>query len=230
MLQYPVSWSAPHIRGDGKKNWVDVATAGVEEDGEMMKRIKIEDISKPSEKLSELRKEDFKPLPAAFRHAGVHARLRAAEREGAEEFEASLDDTIAVSHSQAQEQGGRGRAGRQVPLRPGKALHQGEQLDVSAAAAAFDGPLRDVPHLLRRLPHLRGQRQEPDLSAGLSLRGLPPALQEVRQGRTAACCRPGEPVKSSSTGRRSPAWPSSPIAATSAGAAHRPARSASTTA
>lgn len=33
-LQYPVSWSAPHIRGDGKKNWVDVATSGVEEDDE----------------------------------------------------------------------------------------------------------------------------------------------------------------------------------------------------
>ena len=31
MLQYPVSWSAPHIRGDGKKTWVDVATSGVEE-------------------------------------------------------------------------------------------------------------------------------------------------------------------------------------------------------
>lgn len=30
-LQYPVSWAAPHIRGDGKKNWVDVATSGVEE-------------------------------------------------------------------------------------------------------------------------------------------------------------------------------------------------------
>lgn len=30
-LQYPVSWSAPHIRGDGKKTWVDVATEGVEE-------------------------------------------------------------------------------------------------------------------------------------------------------------------------------------------------------
>jgi hypothetical protein len=26
VLQYPVSWSAPHIKGDGKKNWVDVAT------------------------------------------------------------------------------------------------------------------------------------------------------------------------------------------------------------
>jgi nitrate reductase gamma subunit len=32
-LQYPVSWAAPHIRGDGRKNWVDVATSGVEEDG-----------------------------------------------------------------------------------------------------------------------------------------------------------------------------------------------------
>jgi nitrate reductase gamma subunit len=26
VLHYPVSWSAPHIKGDGKKNWVDVAT------------------------------------------------------------------------------------------------------------------------------------------------------------------------------------------------------------
>jgi len=26
VLQYPVSWSAPHIKGDGKKTWVDVAT------------------------------------------------------------------------------------------------------------------------------------------------------------------------------------------------------------
>ncbi|MHC4673069.1 MAG: respiratory nitrate reductase subunit gamma [Planctomycetota bacterium] len=34
VLQYPVSWSAPHFRGDGKKNWVDVATAGAEEDKE----------------------------------------------------------------------------------------------------------------------------------------------------------------------------------------------------
>lgn len=33
-LQYPVSWSAPHIRGDGKKTWADVATAGVEENDE----------------------------------------------------------------------------------------------------------------------------------------------------------------------------------------------------
>jgi len=32
VLQYPVSWSAPHIRGDGKKTWVDVASAGVEEE------------------------------------------------------------------------------------------------------------------------------------------------------------------------------------------------------
>jgi len=30
-LHYPVSWSAPHIRGDGRKNWVDVATSGVKE-------------------------------------------------------------------------------------------------------------------------------------------------------------------------------------------------------
>ncbi len=30
-MKSPVSWSAPHIRGDGVKNWVDVATSGVEE-------------------------------------------------------------------------------------------------------------------------------------------------------------------------------------------------------
>ncbi len=30
VLQYPVSWSASHIRGDGKRTWVDVATSGVE--------------------------------------------------------------------------------------------------------------------------------------------------------------------------------------------------------
>jgi nitrate reductase gamma subunit len=28
-LSYPVDWSAPHIRGDGKKTWVDVATEDV---------------------------------------------------------------------------------------------------------------------------------------------------------------------------------------------------------
>jgi nitrate reductase gamma subunit len=32
MLQYPVGWSAPHIRGDGKKTWADVATSAVEEE------------------------------------------------------------------------------------------------------------------------------------------------------------------------------------------------------
>ena len=32
VLQYPVSWTAPHIRGDGKKTWAQVATSGVEED------------------------------------------------------------------------------------------------------------------------------------------------------------------------------------------------------
>ncbi|NOZ87338.1 MAG: hypothetical protein GXP49_13930 [Deltaproteobacteria bacterium] len=29
-LAYPVSWSAPHIKGDGKKSWVDVATEEIE--------------------------------------------------------------------------------------------------------------------------------------------------------------------------------------------------------
>jgi nitrate reductase gamma subunit len=29
-LGYKVTWAAPHIAGDGKKNWVDVATEEVE--------------------------------------------------------------------------------------------------------------------------------------------------------------------------------------------------------
>ncbi len=31
LLQQPVSWAAPHLKGDGKKNWVDIATAEMEE-------------------------------------------------------------------------------------------------------------------------------------------------------------------------------------------------------
>jgi nitrate reductase gamma subunit len=30
-LQYPVSWAAPHIRGDGRKTWLEVATSVAEE-------------------------------------------------------------------------------------------------------------------------------------------------------------------------------------------------------
>ncbi len=30
-VQYPVSWSAPHINADGKKNWVDIATEDMEQ-------------------------------------------------------------------------------------------------------------------------------------------------------------------------------------------------------
>ncbi|RJP24097.1 MAG: nitrate reductase [Candidatus Omnitrophota bacterium] len=29
-VQYPVSWSAPHINADGKKNWLDIATEEIE--------------------------------------------------------------------------------------------------------------------------------------------------------------------------------------------------------
>lgn len=31
-LQYPVSWSAPHIKGDGKKTWADVAAEETDKD------------------------------------------------------------------------------------------------------------------------------------------------------------------------------------------------------
>ncbi|MEW6359406.1 MAG: respiratory nitrate reductase subunit gamma [Planctomycetota bacterium] len=33
VLKYPVSWSAPHIKGDGKKDWGSVATEDVADDG-----------------------------------------------------------------------------------------------------------------------------------------------------------------------------------------------------
>ena len=34
LLQQPVTWSGSHVNADGKKNWVDVATSGVEEESE----------------------------------------------------------------------------------------------------------------------------------------------------------------------------------------------------
>jgi hypothetical protein len=32
-LQMPVSWKAPHIEGDGRKNWAEVATANPAQQG-----------------------------------------------------------------------------------------------------------------------------------------------------------------------------------------------------
>jgi hypothetical protein len=29
-LGYPVSWSAPHLKADGKKTWADIATEEVD--------------------------------------------------------------------------------------------------------------------------------------------------------------------------------------------------------
>jgi len=61
------------------------------------KRVKIEDISKPSEKLSELHKEDFKPLPAPFDTPESTPDFKPLSEKTREEYECSLDDTIAVS-------------------------------------------------------------------------------------------------------------------------------------
>jgi len=61
------------------------------------KRIKIEDISVPSEKLSELRKEDFKPLPRPFEDPGSTPDFKPLSESAREQYESSLDDTIAVS-------------------------------------------------------------------------------------------------------------------------------------
>ena len=57
-----------------------------------MKRVKIEDISKPSEKLSELNKEDFKPLPAPFDTPESTPDFAPLSDKACEEFESTLDD------------------------------------------------------------------------------------------------------------------------------------------
>ena len=61
------------------------------------KRITIEDISKPSKRLSELRKEDFKPLPKPFEDADSTPDLAPLSDKAREQYEASLDDTLAIS-------------------------------------------------------------------------------------------------------------------------------------
>ena len=62
-----------------------------------MKRVKVEDISKPSEKLSDLNKEDFKPLPPPFDSPDSTPDFAPLKDEVKEKYESSLDDTIAVS-------------------------------------------------------------------------------------------------------------------------------------
>ena len=130
-------------------------------------------------------------------------------------------------HPQTRNQGrGRG-AGQQVPLRSAQAVHPGEQLDLSAAADDVDGALRQVPDLLRRLPHLRGERQESD-SIGR------PTAPRSSGASTTSTSREGSDLgprrHRSQLEDRRPADRARPIAATSAGAARRPAPSASTTA
>jgi len=63
----------------------------------MRKRIKVEDISKPSSKLAELRKEDFMPLPAPFEKTESMPDFAPLSETAREKYEASLDDTIALS-------------------------------------------------------------------------------------------------------------------------------------
>jgi len=61
------------------------------------KRIRIQDISKPSPKLTELRKEDFKPLPPPFDTPESTPDFAPLSDKAREQYEASLDDTLAVS-------------------------------------------------------------------------------------------------------------------------------------
>lgn len=61
------------------------------------KRVRIEDISKPSAKLTELRREDFKPLPEPFQTPEATPDFKPLSEKAEETYESSLDDTIAVS-------------------------------------------------------------------------------------------------------------------------------------
>jgi len=62
-----------------------------------IKRVRIEDISKPSEKLTELKKEDFKPLPPPFDTPEACPDFEPLKEEAKKKYESSLDDTIALS-------------------------------------------------------------------------------------------------------------------------------------
>ena len=62
----------------------------------MKRRVKIEDISKPSPTLSELRKEDFKPLPPPFEQAESTPAFPPLGEKVRERCEATLDDTVAL--------------------------------------------------------------------------------------------------------------------------------------
>ena len=61
------------------------------------KRVKIEDIAKPTAKLTELKKEDLKPLPAPFDTPEATPDFAPLSEKACEAYESSLDDTIAVS-------------------------------------------------------------------------------------------------------------------------------------
>jgi len=61
------------------------------------RRVSIEDISRPSERLSELRKEDFKPLPEPFDKTESTPDFKPLSDKAKDQYESSLDDTIAVS-------------------------------------------------------------------------------------------------------------------------------------
>jgi Fe-S oxidoreductase len=60
-------------------------------------RVKPEDIGKPSEKLTALEKEDFKPLPAPFDTPESTPDFTPLKEGLRDRFEASLDDTLALS-------------------------------------------------------------------------------------------------------------------------------------
>ena len=57
-------------------------------------RIRVEDISKPSEQLTTLRKEDFKPLPAPFDTVDSTPEFEDAKEASKEKYENSLDGVI----------------------------------------------------------------------------------------------------------------------------------------
>ena len=92
------------------------------------------------------------PLPAPLDDPAKDRAWGAAlARRFASKYECGLDDTCAVSVPQPKTPEEEKRLVAQVSLRPGKAVHPGEQLDVSPAAAADHGALHALPDV-RRMP------------------------------------------------------------------------------
>ena len=178
---------------DGARTWAEVAAANpTRESPAMSDPIRPADISREDRTpLAHLENADLMPLPAPLddpaREPRVDAALRLRRGNGTRRAWTTPAPSACPSRRSKQEED---ELVRTLPLGARQALHAREQLDLPPAARADDGALREVPDVLRRLPHLRGERTQRDLSPDLPLRDHAPALLQARPAR-AACCRRG---------------------------------------